>query len=289
MNEIVKYDNYMNNLKFSGFTPTDYNFLMVLCNKLRDKETKEIIVSFDELREKTGYTQHPVKQFVSDIVRMNNKLMKMSCVLEKDGTIFQFVLFPTFATDMINKKLIVSVNERFKFILNDLTKNFTRFELNEFVELDSKYAKSLYRLLKQFKNTGKYDVSIENFRNRMDCPESYTNKHIMDKIIKPSLKELNSHFNDLQCEVKYARKRGRPVTGYIFTFIPEKKADKEQNQTEKVVQDKNINFKNKYTDFPQRSYDYAELEKMLQENSVNRGKNLDDKELEELLNQVINH
>ncbi len=32
MNEIVKYDNYMNSLRFSGFTTIDYNFLMVLCN-----------------------------------------------------------------------------------------------------------------------------------------------------------------------------------------------------------------------------------------------------------------
>ena len=264
MNEIVKYDNYMNHLKFSSFTPVDYNFLMVLCSKLRDKGTEEIIISFDELREKTGYTQHPINQFISDLVRMNEKLMKMSCVLEKNGIIFQFVLFPTFATDTINKRLIVAVNERFKFILNDLTKNFTRFELSEFVKLDSKYTKSLYRLLKQFKHTGRYEVSVENFRNRMDCPVSYTNKHIMDKIIKPSLQELQNYFHDLKCETKYARKRGRPVIGYIFTFLPESRND--GTVQDRVQKEQKINKKNStngYSNFHQRTYDYDELEKML--------------------------
>ena len=77
MNEIVKYDNYMNNLKFTGFTATDFNFLMLLCSKMRDKDTTEMTISFEELRLKTEYTQHPIKQFVSDLERMNDKLMKI--------------------------------------------------------------------------------------------------------------------------------------------------------------------------------------------------------------------
>jgi len=50
----------MNNLKFTGFTATDFNFLMLLCSKMRDKDVTELTISFDELRLKTGYTQHPV-------------------------------------------------------------------------------------------------------------------------------------------------------------------------------------------------------------------------------------
>ncbi len=267
MNEIVKYDNYMNDLKFKGFTATDFNFLMILCNKLRDKDTTEIIISFDELREKTGYSQHPIKQFVSDLMRMNDKLMKMSCVLDKDGTIFQFVLFPTFATDTINKRLIVAVNHRFKFILNDITKNFTRFELKEFVSLDSKYTKSLYRLLKQYRSTGKYEINIKKFRELMDIPNSYTNRDVMSKIINVSMKELGSYFQNLKCEPQYARKRGRPVTGYIFTFTPEiiQKSEAEPcKQKEKNTLVKNRSSKTTaFHNFKQRTYDYDALEREL--------------------------
>ncbi len=257
MNEIVKYDNYMNNLRFKDFTTTDFNFLMVLCNKLRDKDITEIIISFDELREKTGYSQHTIKQFISDLIRMNDKLMKMSCILEKDGTIFQFVLFPTFATDTINKRLIVAVNQRFKFILNDITKNFTRFELNEFIQLDSKYTKSLYRLLKQYRSTGRYEVDIEKFRKVMDIPKSYTNRDVMSKVINMSLNELDCYFQNLKCEPQYARKRGRPVTGYIFTFTPEvidRKSD--HGQDKKKGYDGGKKSTGSFSNFHQRTYDY---------------------------------
>jgi len=265
MNEIVKYDNYINNLRFKGFTTTDFNFLMVLCNKLRDKDTTEIIISFDELRKKTGYSQHTTKQFVSDLMRMNDKLMKMSCILEKDGTIFQFVLFPTFATDTINKRLIVAVNHRFKFILNDITKNFTRFELHEFVQLESKYTKSLYRLLKQYRNTGRYEVSNERFREIMDIPKSYTNRDVMSKVIITSLNDLKNCFQNLKCESQYARKRGKPVTGYIFSFTPESRNNQVDHSTKanNNIPEKNKKSPSRYSSFSQRVYDYEELEKVL--------------------------
>lgn len=266
MNEIVKYDNYMNSLKFKGFTSTDFNFLMVLCNKLRNKDVSEITISFDELREKTDYKQTATNKFVSDLERMNKKLMEITCRFETESKIIMFVLFPTFIIDIDRQLLRVSVNKDFKFILNELVKNFTRFELREFVELDSKYSKTLYRLLKQYRSTGHYEVNIEEFKKIMDYPETYTSKYIMDKIIKPSIDELDnkSYFQNLQCEPKYARKRGKPVTGYIFTFAPEDTGSREDYSKEtRAVPEKNKKSKNGYTNFSQRTYDYEELEKEL--------------------------
>lgn len=259
MNEIVKYDNYMNGLKFTGFTATDFNFLMLLCSKLRDKDTSKITISFAEIREKTGYTQCSIKQFVSDLQRMNDKLMKITCKLQTETEIIMFVLFPTFRIDLENQILTVAVNEDFKFILNELLKNFTRFDLDEFVRLDSKYSKNLYRLLKQYRITGRYEVNLEEFHSKMDVPEAYTSKRMMDKIIKPALKELkeNDYFKNLECIVQYAHKKGRPVIGYIFTFESEERIHNEkQKKSEKII---NSRFNN----INSRSYDYNELEKQL--------------------------
>ncbi len=266
MNEIVKYDNYMNNLKFSGFTTTDYNFLMVLCNKLRDKDSSEITISFEELREKTGYKQTSIEKFVSDLERMNEKLMKITCKLKTESKIIMFVLFPTFEINLDNKLLTISVNQKFKFILNELVKNFTRFELNEFVELDSKYAKSLYRLLKQYRTTGRYEVRVEDFKMKMDCPKSYNNKQFMQNIINPAINSIQNHFQNLKCEPKYARKRGKPVIGYIFTFEPEqRKAEAGHGKEEKESPEKLKKCQSGFHNFKQRDYDYDELEKTLLE------------------------
>ena len=267
MNEIVKYDNYMNNLRFKGFTTIDFNFLMVLCNKLRDKDLSEIVLSFEELRLKTGYKQTSIDKFVADLERMNKKLMEITCNLKTETKIIMFVLFPTFEIDLDNQILVVSVNKKFKFILNELIKNFTRFELNEFINLDSKYAKSLYRLLKQFRNTGRYEVSMDRFREVMDIPESYTNRDVMSKVITISFKELDYHFKDLKCEPKYARKRGKPVLGYVFTFTPENRsldADPREDKIKMKSLDQDQQPKqNSFANFHQREYDYDSLEKEL--------------------------
>ena len=222
MNEIVKYSNYMNALRFTGFTTTDFNFLIALCSRMRDKDTNEIIFSFSELRSITDYKKsNSIKQFVADIKKMNDKLMKITCSLETETEIIMFVLFPTFIINLNKQTLTVAVNEKFKFILNELIKNFTRFELKDFIELQSKYSKTLFRLLKQFKSTGILDIGLNDFIAKMDIPKSYRIKDITDKIINPTLKELQNYFQDLQCTVQYAHKRGRPVEGYIFTFKPE--------------------------------------------------------------------
>ncbi len=258
MNEVVKYENYMNSLRFKGFTAIDFNFLMMLCSKMRDKRTNILEFTFTDLKRITGYpTKNSNKRFVSDILRMNDKLMSMKCLLKKDDEIFQFVLFPTFSLNEKKEILTVSVNERFMFILNDITRNFTRFELEQFVKIESKHAKNLYRLLKQYRTTGILEISLNEFREKMDCPESYTNKHVMDKIIKPSLKELKgkNYFLNLRCETKYAHKPGRPVIGYIFTFEPENRVmESDQNQQPK---------QNSFANFHQREYDYDSLEKEL--------------------------
>lgn len=263
MNEIVKYHNYMNSLKFTGFTVIDFNFLLTLCSRLKDKGTNEVTFSFTELRILTNYKKsNSIKQFVEDLKRMNEKLMKITCSLKTETEIIMFVLFPTFAINLNKQTLTVSVNERFRFILNELIKHFTRFDLQEFVTLESKYSKSLYRLLKQYRTTGKYEIEVNAFREKMDCPESYNNKQFMQNIINPAFKSLQNYFHDLQCETKYAHKRGRPVLGYIFTFTPEVRGNEtDHSQKEKNVLEKDKKSKNGFSNFHQREYDYEELEK----------------------------
>ena len=100
MNEVVKYDSYMNSLKFTGFTTTDFNFLMLLCSKMRDKDTTELSISFDELRLKTAYTRTSIQKFRTDLERMNEKLMRVTCKLKTETKTIMFVLFPTFEIDI---------------------------------------------------------------------------------------------------------------------------------------------------------------------------------------------
>ena len=109
-----------------------------------------------------------------------------------------------------------------------MTANFTRFELAEFVSLKSSYSKGLYRLLKQFRTTGYYEVPIEDFRRLLDVPKSYRMSDINKTILTPALTELSDIFPELQCEkIKraVAGSRGVSVVKLIFSFKPTSKKD----------------------------------------------------------------
>ena len=88
-----------------------------------------------------------------DIPRMYiiNKLIKLNIRIETQEKIVKFVLFTKYKIDKINSIIKIGVNEEFKYILNDIAGNFTKFELAEFVSLRSGYSKTAYRLLKQFR------------------------------------------------------------------------------------------------------------------------------------------
>lgn len=216
--ELVTYDNTLNTLQFKGFRPMDYNVLMVLCHKLGEKGTKRLVFSFDELKELIAFENQSDQLFAKDLDRMVKQLLEVNATHINGNVKTYFVLFPTFKIDDKKKTLTVSVNPEFTYILNELSSNFTQFELREFVELDSKYTKSLYRIFKQYKYSGWWNPTVEQLRTVLDIPENYTNKRIMGDVLKPALKVLEQKFEDLKCEPIKAKKKGAPIEKYYFTW-----------------------------------------------------------------------
>lgn len=79
-NDLVKYNNIMNQIAFTKFTTTDYNFLMMLCSKLRNQETNKMVFSFKEIKELVNYrSNHTAEHFAMELKRMNQK-MKFLCL-----------------------------------------------------------------------------------------------------------------------------------------------------------------------------------------------------------------
>jgi len=229
MNEIVKYDNTLNTMQFKDFTAMDYNILMCLCHKVRDKGQEVLTFPFDELKVLTEFGNHSDQLFADELERMIGKLIKVTASHSEGGKKSYFVLFPTFTTDVNKRTLTVRVNKDFSYILNELTDNFTRFELKEFAELDSKYTKTLYRILKQYRYSGWWKPTVDEFRYVMDIPNSFDNKKVMSKVIKPTLNVLAEKFTDLKCEPIKAKKKGAPIERYHFTWQAEKQIKGQMN------------------------------------------------------------
>lgn len=282
MNEIVQYSNDWNSLKFTGFSKADMNVLMYLCSQVREQGTKNIVIGFEDIRQNANFTSPGIKELIEELDRVSDNLLKVNSkiILKNDDgkrRIIKFDLFPTFDIDEDQQTLTVAVNERFQWLLNEFTA-YTIFELSEFVGLKSKYSKTLYRLLKQWRTVGAFAFhDVEEFRQQMDVPKSYSNNIFLRDCISPAVAELaklDSSFKGLKCEVLKARKRGAPVTGYRFTWQAEKRQPKsieqpeaptEAPETKKASKPKTQKPKtNRFNNFHQRNYTKEQLDRMFQ-------------------------
>ena len=227
-NEIVKYDNDFNNQALRKFTSEELNLLMTIFHKLRDQSINILEYSFYDLKKLINLEKNmTTREFANTIMNVNKKLLALNYTYRVKNIIIQMAIFKTFRIDLDNQKLIISLNEDFRFLLNDFNREWTRFELEEFVNLKSSYTKEFYRRMKQFKKTGFWKCSIEEFRNLLDIPEKYRITDIDAWVLKPIKKELGEEYN-LKIEKKYGFPGGRGrsrVVGFEFRFSPERKED----------------------------------------------------------------
>ena len=261
MKEIVKYDNRMNVLNFKGFGKVDMNLLMALCSRMKGKMTEKIVMTFDEIKHLANYTSTDKEEFIKDLERMIDRLMRVNSRIITDGKIAKFVLFPTFLIDPKEETVSVAVNQDFAFLLNELNQ-YTTFELEEFVDLKSKYSKNLYRLLKQWRTVGKYTFNdLAEFRNLMDVPKSYSNKYMMERCVDVAIEEISKldiSFNGFKCEPVYARKRGNPLDKLVFTWQAEK------HEFIPKVEDEQIDGQMNIADYPECMPDESHLDKIVE-------------------------
>lgn len=232
MHEIVKYHNDMNTVNFQGFNAVELNLLLSICAKIRDEGTKTVTYDFDQLRDLSNYKFHGTDRFIKDLRATYRKLIHLTFCIGTETDFIEFVLFTKYQVSAERQEVTISVNDEFKYILNELTSNFTRFELTEFVNLQSKYAKNLYRLLKQYRTTGKAYFTIDDFRAKLDIPKSYAMREINRQVLAPIKKELSPLFDEFSIEkIKNLRRRGHPVTHINFYFAPQKALPGPQNES----------------------------------------------------------
>lgn len=248
MNEIVKYSNAFNSQALRKFNAVHLDLLMAIASKVRDEGTSEVTFTFQELRELTRIGNKTVskKDFIQRILQVNERLLMCNSTIHTEKEIIQFALFTIFKTNEDEEILTVSVNEPFAFLLNDLTSKFTRFELGEFTNLKSSYAKEFYRRAKQYRSTGTWSVSLEEFRRLLDVPEKYTLSHLNERVLKPIRLELEPliHLHIERTYERPSRGRGRSrLSGFVFSFDSERYSPSEERKKVSVVTPKPERYK----------------------------------------------
>lgn len=224
-NEIVKHHNDLNTIIMRKWTAEEMNFFFAIISKAKNQGTKELIFDKHQLAELTNYSIEHNQRFYDTMDNLANNISQLRYIERTSRTVEYMALFTSFrvewTADLSDMTATVSISDKFEYIVNKLEANFTQYELEEFTNIRSTYAKTAYRLLKQWRTVGRREFSKEEFKTILDMPIYYQVSDIDRLVIKPILKELSKYFINLKVKKIKSNKRGNPVLGYEFSWRPE--------------------------------------------------------------------
>jgi len=149
------------------------------------------------------------------------------------------------------------------YLLN-LKKNFTKFNIQNILPMKSSYSMRIYQLFKQYQKIGHRKFEVENLRNILQIPNSYTYNNVK-KIILMRAQEEMKLFSDLTFEFEEI-KTGRKITD--INFIIKKK----ENHKDILEEDKEENpwYYTKYYDknIIQSEIEYKCITDIIEKNNI---------------------
>lgn len=218
----VNYKNELNMVPMKNFNSKEMDLFFSICAKIKNQNLHDIRFYFEDLKEMSDYQFTGNARFINDLENVYKKMLGLTYRTEDiddngDEIIRHFILFNEFQINKTQQFVDISVNPKLEHVLNNLTSNYSKFELSAFTQIKSRYTKTLFRLLMQFKNTGLYVVSLDDFKELLDVPKSYRMTNIDQTVLNPALDELQTYFKDLKLEKIKARK-GNKIEKLKFTF-----------------------------------------------------------------------
>ena len=210
MSELVKYHNNINKLSFNNFTEKELNVFFSIVYKIQNQGSNILEIPFTELRNLSNGDVH-LPRFLNSVKNVSDKISNLNFRYENDEEIVKFYFFNKFRIRKKEKVLILSINEDFQFLVNNLLKkgNFTILELENFVKLKSVYSKTLFRILKQWDSIHYKKFELQELRKLLDVPASYSTARFNQRILTPMENELKQFFPHLTIEKK---KTGKVIT-----------------------------------------------------------------------------
>lgn len=208
---IIKHGTELNLLSFKGFSAIEMNLFYTIIYKIKNIGTKTICINFEEIRKLSNYDEKDrhTERFTSYLENVNDKLFDVrGRIVDDDGNIEKFVLFTKYKIwNTVEIPYIeIQINKEYEYLFNQLTQ-YTSFDLLEYINIKSTYAKKIFTLIKQFEKTGWYEVNYQEFKDLLGIPSSYYPKDIERQILIPVEKELGAYFKKFKYIKRVLRKK----------------------------------------------------------------------------------
>ena len=213
---IVKYEPVLNSICFKGLNPLELNVFFAMLYRLKDNETNEVSLTFDEIKTLSQYdkSKRDPSRFKNHLQNVYNKILKIDFRIDTDEVEGFANLFSHFLISKTEPTITMQINKDFAYIFNELS-IYTSFDLLEYTSLKSAYSKKVFTLIKQFEKTGWYEIKYQEFKELLDVPKSYYPKDVERQILKPVETELSQYFK----KFKYIKKMfGNKINSIKFTW-----------------------------------------------------------------------
>ena len=174
--------------------------------------------------------------------RMKNlafNIMKKPFMLKETKAVYNF--FAKVEPIEAESALKVQFHPDLKPFLLELQKEFTKYSLNFLLNLQSIYAVRLYQLLKQYKTIGKRKFDVDELREILQTPKSYSNFQLFtQKVLNIAQKEINVK-TDIKIDWEVTKRVRRKIVEIEFTITGEQKEAINDEISSKEAQIQKVN------------------------------------------------
>ena len=228
--------NEINEAFYEGFRRMDFDLFFTIMYKLRADNNCfpkfEAKIPFDEIKKIIGGDEkerpwRTNEEFNRKLPQICKKILSSGIVPVHDrqgsGAI---CLYTECVANQAKEYVKVRINPNsVKYFKNNLFAEkilYTPIDLNRFVKIKGRYAKTIYRLLLQYRTSDKpYLLTYDLFRRILDVPETYKYINILQKVINPAIEEILSvdeRIKNLRCITLRASGPKSAITGFEFIF-----------------------------------------------------------------------
>lgn len=220
--DILAYDNAINGIvDINKMSAMELNTFYTIVLAVAEQGSKLVIVDLTELKERIKYKNGKgnTRTFQNALKKSLRKISALSWETEINETWHNVQLFHTMAHNFNSNTVVIQVNDSSVHLFNELERTFTKFGLESFVKLNSKYSKILMPHLMQWNQLGKKSYSMEEFHELMDTPKSYQRMdNLKERVLNPIESEIGDVLSGFKVTLIKANTKGTPVTDITFTW-----------------------------------------------------------------------